>query len=54
MLIEKKPINENSLHENKMDARSFLKSLQANVNNIQLNDKEFREYVKNSLRVVEF
>lgn len=54
MLVEKQPTKDNSLHESKMDAKNFLKSLQANVNNIQLTDNEFREYVKNSLQIVEF
>ena len=54
MLIEKQPTKDNSLPRSKMDAKSFLKSLQANVNNVQLSDSEFREYVKNSLPIVEF
>lgn len=54
MLVEKQSTKDNSLHESKLNAKSFLKSLQANVNNVELTDKEFRDYVKSSLQIVEF
>ncbi len=38
----------------KVDARNFLGTVAANVDNDKLTDEEFREFIRNSLPVVDY
>lgn len=38
----------------KIAAENFLQTLEANINNPKLSDKDFRIFVRNSLPIVEF